>query len=214
MTRPLLIFPCNGNGIEALDCLGSEYRAIGFIDDSPDKLGSEYFGLTVFSREALERFPEAAVLAIPGSPSSFRDRKRVVRSLGVSASRLARVVHPLARISPLATVGVNVLMMAGVVITSNAVIGDHVCLLPNTVVHHDAVVGEWTLVGSNVTIAGQATVGRNCYVGSGTSVMNGVTIQDEALVGLGSNVIRDVPATATVVGNPARILYMSDSTPS
>lgn len=211
--RPLLIFPCNGNGLEALDCLGSEYRAIGFIDDSPEKLGSECFGLSVFAREALERFPDAAVLAVPGSPTSFRERKRVVESLGVSASRLARVVHPLARISPLATVGVNVLVMAGVVITSNAIIGDHVCLLPNTVVHHDVVVGEWTLVGSNVTIAGQATVGRNCYVGSGTSVMNGVTIEDEALVGLGSNVIRHVAAAATVVGNPARILHMSASTP-
>ena len=211
--RPLLIFPCNGNGLEALDCLGSEYRPIGFIDDSPDKLGSECFGVPVFAREALERFSDASVLAVPGSPTSFRDRTRVVKSLGVSASRLARVVHPLARISPLATVGVNVLVMAGVVITSNAVIGDHVCLLPNTVVHHDAVVAEWTLIGSNVTIAGQATVGRNCYVGSGTSVMNGVVIDDDVLVGLGTNVIRDVPATATIVGNPARILSMSGNLP-
>jgi sugar O-acyltransferase (sialic acid O-acetyltransferase NeuD family) len=212
--RPLLIFPCNGNGLEALDCLGTEYRPIGFIDDSPEKLRSNCFGLTVFAREALERFPEAVVLAVPGSPTSFRQRQRVVESLGVPASRLARVVHPSARISPLASLGVNVLVMAGVVITSNAVIGDHVCLLPNTVVHHDAVVGDWTLVGSNVTIAGQATVGRNCYVGSGTSVMNGVTINDRALVGLGTNVIRDVPATATVVGNPARILTMTADLPS
>jgi sugar O-acyltransferase (sialic acid O-acetyltransferase NeuD family) len=212
--RPLLIFPCNGNGLEALDCIGSDYRPIGFIDDSPDKLGTECYGLTVFAREALDRFPDAAVLAVPGSPSSFRERKRVVESLGVPVSRLARVVHPSARISPLASVGVNLLVMAGVVITSNAVIGDHVCLLPNTVVHHDAFVGDWTLVGSNVTIAGQATVGCNCYVGSGTCVMNGVTINDGALVGLGTNVIRDVPAAVTVVGNPARILNMTADLPS
>ena len=214
--RPLLIFPCNGNGLEALDCLGSEYRAIGFIDDSPDKLGTDVLRAALFSLgKPWTRFPEAAVLAVPGSPTSFRERKRVVESLGVPDSRLARVVHPSARISPLGqSVGVNVLVMAGVVITSNAVIGDHVCLLPNTVVHHDAVVGEWTLVGSNVTIAGQTTVGRNCYIGSGSSVMNGVKIEDEVLVGLGTNVIRDVPATATVVGNPARILSMIGDPPS
>ena len=25
--RPLLIFPCNGNGVEALDCLGGAYES-------------------------------------------------------------------------------------------------------------------------------------------------------------------------------------------
>jgi sugar O-acyltransferase (sialic acid O-acetyltransferase NeuD family) len=204
--RPLLIFPCNGNGIEALDCLGSEFYPVGFIDDASEKVNSEQFGITVFGRKALERFPDAEVLAVPGSPMSFRERERVVASLGVPISRFARVVHPLARVSPLATVGVNVLIMAGVVITSNAVIGNHVCLLPNTVVHHDAVIGDWSLVGSNVTIAGNTTIGYNCYIGSGTSVMNGIKVCDRALVGLGSNVIRDVPPSTTVVGNPARPL--------
>ena len=33
--QPLLIFPYNGNGIEALDCIGSAYRFIGFVDDTP-----------------------------------------------------------------------------------------------------------------------------------------------------------------------------------
>jgi sugar O-acyltransferase (sialic acid O-acetyltransferase NeuD family) len=204
--RPLLIFPCNGNGIEALDCLGPEFYPLGFIDDAPDKVNSKRFGITIFGREALERFPDAQVLAVPGSPISFRERERIVASLGVPVSRFARVVHPLARISPLATVGVNVLIMAGVVITSNAVIGNHVCLLPNTVVHHDAVVGDWSLIGSNVTIAGNTTIGYNCYIGSGASVMNGIKVCDRVLVGLGSNVIRDVPPSITVAGNPARPL--------
>lgn len=209
--QPLLIFPCNGNGLEALDCLGSSYRAVGFIDDTAEKVGTRRFGLPVYGREALQRFPQALVLAVPGSPSSFRQRQAVVESLGVSDARFARVVHPLACISPLASVGFNVLVMAGVVITSNAVIGNHVCLLPNTVVHHDAVVGAWTLVGSNVTIAGQVTVGRNCYLGSGSSIRNGTTVEDEALVGLGSNVIHDVPSAVTVVGNPARILFTTSA---
>jgi sugar O-acyltransferase (sialic acid O-acetyltransferase NeuD family) len=192
-----------------LDCLGTEYSAIGFIDDSPDKWGSTFFGLDVFSRDVLQRDPEAQVLAVPGSPTSFRQRQHAVQSLGVSASRLARVVHPSARVSPLATLGVNVLVMAGVVITSNAHIGDHVCILPNSVIHHDAFVGDWSLIGSNVTIAGHAVVGRNCYVGSGTSVINNVRIGDRSLVGIGTNVIREVPDDATIAGNPARILSMS-----
>jgi sugar O-acyltransferase (sialic acid O-acetyltransferase NeuD family) len=160
----------------------------------------------VYAREAFERMPDAAVLAVPGSPSSYRCRREVIEGLGVTPERFARVVHPSARVSPLATLGRNVLLMAGVVVTSNAVIGDHVCVLPNTVVHHDAVIGSFSLVGSNVTIAGGAVIGENCYVGSGTSLMNGIRVGDRALVGLGSNVIRDVPPEARVVGNPARAI--------
>ena len=33
----LLIFPCNGNALEALDCLGSAFRCVGFVDDTYDR---------------------------------------------------------------------------------------------------------------------------------------------------------------------------------
>lgn len=33
--HPLLIFPYNGNGIEALDCIGSGYQFIGFVGNTP-----------------------------------------------------------------------------------------------------------------------------------------------------------------------------------
>jgi sugar O-acyltransferase (sialic acid O-acetyltransferase NeuD family) len=204
---PLLIFPCNGNAIEALDCLGETYRCVAFVDDAAQKQGTETHGHPVLARSALAERPDAFVLAVPGSPTSYRNRRQVVESLQVSAQRFARVIHPTARISPLAVIGQNVLIMAGVVITSNAIVGSHVCVLPNTVIHHDAVVGDWSLVGSNVTIAGGATIGRNCYIGSGSSIMNGVHVDDGALVGLGSNVIRSVAAGATVAGNPARQIH-------
>jgi hypothetical protein len=35
----LLIFPHNGNGLEALDCLGPAWRLAGFVDDAPAKQG-------------------------------------------------------------------------------------------------------------------------------------------------------------------------------
>ena len=202
--KPLLIFPYNGNGIEALDCLGEAYRVVGFIDDTPQKQGNDPRGYRVLSRTALGEFPAAQVLAVPGGPQSFQSRQRVIEGLGIEEHRFASVIHPTARVSPLATIGHNVLIMAGVVVTSNALIGSHVVVLPNTVVHHDAVIGAWSLVGSNVTIAGSTVVGENCYVGSGTSIMNGLRVGNGALIGLGSNVIRDVPANGKVVGNPAR----------
>lgn len=49
------------------------------------------------------------------------------------------------------------------------------------------------------------TIGNNVWIGGAAIVLPGVTIGDNAIVGAGSVVTRDVPAGATVVGNPARV---------
>jgi maltose O-acetyltransferase len=50
------------------------------------------------------------------------------------------------------------------------------------------------------------TIGSNVWIGGGAIILPGVTIGDDAIVGAGSVVTRDVPAGATVVGNPARVV--------
>jgi acetyltransferase-like isoleucine patch superfamily enzyme len=54
------------------------------------------------------------------------------------------------------------------------------------------------------------TIGDGAYVGTGAVLKQGVSIGAGATVGMGSVVIQDVPAGATVVGNPARIMRRSD----
>ncbi len=49
------------------------------------------------------------------------------------------------------------------------------------------------------------TIGRHVWIGAGALILPGVTVGDEAIIGAGSVVTRDVPAGATVVGNPARV---------
>lgn len=49
-------------------------------------------------------------------------------------------------------------------------------------------------------------IGRNVWIGGGAIVLPGVTIGDDAIVGSGAVVTRDVPAGATVVGNPAKVV--------
>jgi maltose O-acetyltransferase len=48
-------------------------------------------------------------------------------------------------------------------------------------------------------------IGANVWIGGGAIILPGITIGDDAIVGAGAIVTHDVPAGATVVGNPARI---------
>jgi maltose O-acetyltransferase len=49
-------------------------------------------------------------------------------------------------------------------------------------------------------------IGKFAWIGGGAIILPGVTIGDEAVVGAGSVVTRHVPAGATVIGNPARMV--------
>jgi sugar O-acyltransferase (sialic acid O-acetyltransferase NeuD family) len=178
---------------------------MGFIDDDPVKLAGSH-PWPVWGRSILQKDTDSKVLAVPGGPLSFRKRKEHIDSLQLPHSRMATVIHPSASIGRQVQLGINCLIMAGVVITSNAIVEDHVCILPNSVVHHDSRIGAYTLMGSLVSVAGGTQIGSNCYIGSGSKIMNGITVGNGVLIGLGSNVIRNVAPGITIAGNPAKEL--------
>jgi sugar O-acyltransferase (sialic acid O-acetyltransferase NeuD family) len=198
----LFIFPFNGNGVEAVDCIDFErYDLIGFIDDSQGKTSAEF---DIFPRSILVKYPEVAVLAVPGGPNSFKERGNIIKSLKINENRFVNVIHHTATIGKNVKIGHNCLIMAGAVITSNAILHNHICILPNTVIHHDVFIEDFAIIGSNVVIGGSTKVGQNSYIGSGTNVINGIQIGGGALIGLGSNVIRSIPTNSKVLGNPAK----------
>lgn len=54
-------------------------------------------------------------------------------------------------------------------------------------------------------------VKRGASIGSGATLLCGITIGEKAIVGAGSMVTRNVPAGATVAGNPARLIKSGQS---
>ena len=69
-----------------------------------------------------------------------------------------------------------------------------------------AAVGAGTVVGATV-VAGAVVVGAGAVVvGAGAKVLGGFTVGDGAKIGSNAVVTKPVPANATAVGNPARII--------
>ncbi|MFC0402911.1 serine O-acetyltransferase [Paraburkholderia rhizosphaerae] len=118
---------------------------------------------------------------------------------------LARVVSQIGRfltgieIHPGATVGRRVFIDhgMGVVVGETAVIGDE-CTIYQGV----------TLGGTSLTRGAKRhpTLERGVIVGAGAKVLGGFTVGADAKIGSNAVVVKPVPAGATAVGNPARVI--------
>lgn len=79
---------------------------------------------------------------------------------------------------------------------------------------HDHVRDEQGNLNTGGLQSAPVRIGKKCWLGAHVSVLKGVTIGDGAVVGAGAVVTKDVPAGATVVGNPARVISPSTNPPA
>ena len=101
-------------------------------------------------------------------------------------------------------IGHGALLSPYTTLTSNIVIGEHFHCNLYSYVEHDCVIGDFVTFAPAVRCNGRVSIGDRTYVGSNAVIRQGVTIGPEAVIGMGAVVIKDVPAGATFVGNPAR----------
>ena len=104
--------------------------------------------------------------------------------------------------------GNNVFINVGGTILDSAPvrIGDNVQIGPNVHIYCAEHHTDPELRIAGLEIALEVNIGSGVWIGGGAIILAGVTIGDRAIVGAGSVVTRDVPAGATVVGNPARVV--------
>jgi UDP-3-O-[3-hydroxymyristoyl] glucosamine N-acyltransferase len=69
---------------------------------------------------------------------------------------------------------------------------------------HGVKIGKHCVIVAGSVIGGSCEIGNNVYIGIGAMIKNKIKIGDGATIGMGAVVLKDVPAGATVVGNPAR----------
>ena len=107
--------------------------------------------------------------------------------------------------------------LTGIEIHPGAKIGERVFFdhAMGVVVGETAEIGDGCTIYQGVTLGGTSlykgakrhpTLGKDVVVGAGAKVLGGFTVGDGAKVGSNAVVTKPVPAGATAVGNPARII--------
>ena len=107
--------------------------------------------------------------------------------------------------------------LTGIEIHPGAKIGERVFFdhAMGVVVGETAEIGDGCTIYQGVTLGGTSlykgakrhpTLGKNVVVGAGAQVLGGFTVGDGAKIGSNAVVVKPVPAGATAVGNPARVI--------
>ena len=112
-------------------------------------------------------------------------------------------------------------MLTGIEIHPAAIVGERVFFdhAMGVVVGETAEIGDGCTIYQGVTLGGTSlykgakrhpTLGKNVVVSAGAKVLGGFTVGDNAKIGSNAVVIKPVPAGATAVGIPARIILSKE----
>jgi UDP-perosamine 4-acetyltransferase len=184
-----------------------EHQVVGFLDANQDLHGTEISGVPVLGNLNLlfklkSKGIGGAIVAIGDN----RIRSSYARKLAAAGLTLVNAIHPSAVISPTARLGNDLMIAAGAIVCTEARIADSAIINTAAVVDHECEIGEAAFIAPGVRLAGRVTVGEGAFIGVGANVLPCLRIGEHSIVGGGTLVRRDVPAGATVVGVPGRMI--------
>ncbi|WP_214846400.1 MULTISPECIES: serine O-acetyltransferase [unclassified Exiguobacterium] len=157
----------------------------------------------VFNQDPSARSSIEVILTYPGLHAIWMHRvahrlwKLNLKLLGRSISQFSRFLTGI-EIHPGATIGRRFFIDhgMGVVIGETAIIGDDVTIFQGV-----------TLGGTGKeTGKRHPTIGNGVLVSAGARVLGDISVGDASKIGASSVVLKDVPANATVVGIPGRVV--------
>lgn len=195
----ICLFGASGHGKVILEiAMNLNIEVQAFIDDAPSN--SLINGVPVVNSDELYMFNANRFIISIGDNGI---RKKLSKKL---KNKFTTLIHKSAIVACSSSILEGTVVMAGVVINTDAKIGKHVILNTSAIVEHDCKLDDFVHVSPNATITGGVHVGEGSHIGAGAIVIPGVRIGKWATIGAGCVIINDIPDFSVVVGNPGEII--------
>ena len=208
--RPLVIIGAGGHARELAQLISDinakslQYELVGFLDDGVP-IGKVIAGRPVMgsTRDAHSMATNTLFALGVGAPAT---------KLKLGSRLLDAGMEPVTLIHPSATIGRNVqigsgsIVSAGCILTCDVAIGSFVTINVACTVSHDSIIESYATLAPGVHVTGSVTVGEGCDLGAGLATVQGVEIGEWSIIGSGAVITKDLPANITAVGVPARII--------
>lgn len=117
--------------------------------------------------------------------------------------RFYSVLSTNAIISPFASLGSGVQVMAGAIIQHGAVIGDNCIINTGAIVEHDCVIGAHSHIAPGATLSGGIVTGECVHIGTNATIIQNVRIGEASVIGAGAAITRDIEKNTIVY--PAKV---------
>jgi len=208
MTKELIIYgagyPDIVKLIYAINLKEHTWEIKGFIDDTPDKQGTEFMGFPILgNKDCISQFKENNTFFINNVCSTTSARKKVSELLIQHDCQFATLIHPNVDCN-FTNIGEGALILDGVTLGANVKIGKHCAVRYNAIINHDNTIGDFVFIGPGVVLGGHVHVQSCAYIGVGSIVKERIKIGESSLIGAGAVVITDVKTKTTVMGVPAK----------
>lgn len=206
MTKGIIVVGAGGHAkvcIELLQAMGEEISyCIGNNDNIKECLGIPVLQGDHFIQALYEDGYSRIFIAI-GSNSLRESLATLATNQGY---QLVNAISPMAIISPSASIGRGVAIMAAAVINAETTIDDLAIINTGATIDHDCRIGKAAHIAPQCALAGNVTIGAQSFLGLGSKVIPNLEIGEKTMIGAGAIVISNIKSEKTAVGVPARII--------